>query len=115
MFYLSVTLLVQAEKELEKEMGDAGDDAEVLDEKLWFGEDEGGEGEENESRKDAGASDSKINSKSDDDNRKMVAGGEDEQEDEKGDGDKADDAQVLNLQIPWCSVLSLDRALIPRA
>lgn len=92
---------MQTEKELEKEMGDAGDDAEVLDEKMWFGEDEGEEPEDNEQRKDAGTTDTKSNSKGDEDTRKLVAGDREEQEDEKEDPDQDENAQVRRNLEPF--------------
>ena len=74
---------MQAEKELEKEMGDAGDDAEMLDEKMWLGDDDGEQPEGTEQNKDAGTTDTKSNNKGDEDTRKLVAGdGEEQQEDD---------------------------------
>jgi hypothetical protein len=83
---------MQAAEELEKEMGDAGDDAEVLDEKMWLGDDEEEPGD-GEQRKDAGTTDAKSRGKGDDETRKLVAGdGEEEEE-------REEDRQDENTQV----------------
>ena len=93
-FLVSATGTMQAEKELEKEMGDAGDDAEMLDEKMWFGADDEEVPEDTKQNKDAGATDTKSNTKGDEDTRKLVAGDGEEQADEDADQNQNENAKV---------------------
>lgn len=69
-------------------MGDAGDLAEVLDEKMWLG-DEDVSGEKPEDLKDAGAAD-QAGQEGDPGTRKMVAGGEESDGDQQYDDDSKD-------------------------
>lgn len=110
MLFLGKTCVggMQAEKELEKEMGDAGDDAEVLDEKMWLGEEDGEEAEDTEQRKDVGTTDAKSNSKVDEETRKLVAGDGEEPEQQEDQEGNDENSQVRPFDALLHSITVLD-------
>lgn len=65
-------------------MGDAGELAEVLDEKMWLGDEENS-GENPEDSKDAGVADQAGQEEGDPSTRKLVAGGEETDDDQQYD------------------------------
>ena len=83
------------EPELNKEFGDAGDDADIVDEKMWRDEsdDAASDGESDGPNKDAGYNDKGTQEAGDESTRKMVAGGRDGDDDDNEDG-REREAQV---------------------
>ena len=84
------------EPELDKEFGDAGDDADIVDEQMWRGDesDDGGE----EAKKDAGVSDKSTAEAGDASTRKLVAG----QHDEEAAGDAQPSDAVCTCTSVMC-------------